>query len=210
MADANKPDELLPTRASLLKRLKNLEDNQSWQEFFDTYSGFIHHIAMKSGLTDAEAKDVVQETFIAVAKNIGAFEYDPRGSFKAWLLKGTHWRIAEQFRRRLPVSQGSSEGMKDTRRTRTFERFPTSTAHGWDAKWEVDWRNYIQNAAIQRIRRTVNPKHYQIFDTYVIKCWPVEKVMKTLRVSEAQVYKAKERIVKSLQAEVLRLEKKGI
>ena len=42
---------------------------------------------MKAGLTQVEAQEVVQETVIAVAKNIANFKRDPqRGSFKAWLL----------------------------------------------------------------------------------------------------------------------------
>jgi len=33
---ANENDELIPTKASLLGRLKNSKDQASWQEFFDT------------------------------------------------------------------------------------------------------------------------------------------------------------------------------
>jgi len=33
------PADLIPTRKSLLGRLKNFEDNASWRDFFDTYSG---------------------------------------------------------------------------------------------------------------------------------------------------------------------------
>jgi hypothetical protein len=31
------PEELIPTRKSLLGRLKDWQDNESWQDFFDTY-----------------------------------------------------------------------------------------------------------------------------------------------------------------------------
>ena len=91
-------DELLPTRQSLLSRLRDWDDQESWREFFETYWRLIYSVARKSGLTDDEAQDVVQETVITVAKNIG--KYDPReGSFKSWLLHTTRWRIADQFRR---------------------------------------------------------------------------------------------------------------
>ena len=33
----NQPDELIPTRWSLIGRLKNWDDQVSWREFFDTY-----------------------------------------------------------------------------------------------------------------------------------------------------------------------------
>lgn len=96
-----RPDELLPTRASLLKRLRNWQDQASWQDFFNTYWKLIYGVARKAGLTDAEAQDVLQETLVSVAKHIPTFKYDPTiGSFKAWLLNMTRWRIVGQFRKR--------------------------------------------------------------------------------------------------------------
>jgi RNA polymerase sigma-70 factor (ECF subfamily) len=48
-------------------------------------------------MTDAEAQDVVQET-IFLARHMPTFKYDPAiGSFKAWLLNMTRWRIIDQF-----------------------------------------------------------------------------------------------------------------
>src|SRR5215831_9811818 len=96
----------LATRASLLGRLKNLEDEVSWQQFFDTYWQLIYRIAVRSGLTDSEGQDVVQETVITASKHLPAFRYDPKVcSFKTWLLRLARWRIIDQFRKRLPAAQ---------------------------------------------------------------------------------------------------------
>lgn len=48
-------DEFIPTRRSLLSRLKHLDGQASWQEFFGTYSRLIYRVAVKAGLSDAEA-----------------------------------------------------------------------------------------------------------------------------------------------------------
>src|SRR2546430_13418551 len=97
----NAEDELIPTRASLLGRLKDWKDEASWKVFFETYWKLIYNAAIKAGLTDAEAQDVVQETVISVSKSMPSFEYDAvGGSFKSWLLKLTAWRIVDQKRRR--------------------------------------------------------------------------------------------------------------
>src|SRR2546422_10427578 len=94
-------DEFIPTRRSLLSRLRNWEDQKSWQEFFDTYGKLIHRIAVKAGLSDAEAQDVVQETVIVVSRKIAGFKYDPAlGSFKSWLLLITRRRIEKQLNKR--------------------------------------------------------------------------------------------------------------
>src|SRR4051794_34306024 len=93
-------DELIPTRQSLLSRIKDWSDNDSWQDFFDTYWKLIYRTARASGLQRAEAEEVVQETLITISKAVADFEYDPRkGSFKSYLRTATIWRIRDRFRR---------------------------------------------------------------------------------------------------------------
>lgn len=74
------------TRSSLLRRLKSWDDQSGWQEFFDTYWKLIYAVAIKAGLSNAEAHDVVQETVVGVAKQMRVGGYDrDKGSFKNWL-----------------------------------------------------------------------------------------------------------------------------
>src|SRR5258708_687525 len=104
---------LTATRKSLVERLTNWEDRRNWEEFFETYWRLIYGVARQSGLSDAEAQDVVQETVITVAKNITKYEREV-GSFKGWLLHITRWRIADQFRKRAP--QQARRERADSRR----------------------------------------------------------------------------------------------
>jgi RNA polymerase sigma-70 factor (ECF subfamily) len=98
---SDSPDELVPTRRSLIERLRDLDDQPSWREFFDTYWMLIYGAAIKAGLNDQEAEDVVQETIIGVARKMPDFHYDPAVcSFKGWLMHVTRCRIADRFRRR--------------------------------------------------------------------------------------------------------------
>src|SRR3989442_10829475 len=108
-------DEFIPTRRSLLTRLKNLDDQESWKDFFDTYAKLIHRVAIKAGLNDAEAQDVVQETVIIVAKKLPDFKYDPAlGSFKSWLRLITRRRIEKQLKKRMPAKVGQSSRLSES------------------------------------------------------------------------------------------------
>src|SRR5438128_6501317 len=90
----------IPTRRSLLSRIKDWQNQESWEDFYNTYWKLVYSVARKAGLTDPEAQDVVQETFVHVAKNIPKFHYDPTvGSFKNWLLHTSRWHIAAHFRK---------------------------------------------------------------------------------------------------------------
>ena len=71
-------DLSIATRASLLQRLKDCDDQASWQEFYDLYRDLISSFALKAGLTLSEAEEVVQETVIGVARKLPDFSYDPR------------------------------------------------------------------------------------------------------------------------------------
>jgi RNA polymerase sigma-70 factor (ECF subfamily) len=204
-------DETLPTRPSLLSRLKDLDDQESWRDFFDSYWNLIYRMAIVAGLTQAEAQDVVQETVITVAKNIQQFKYDPaRGSFKGWLLQTTRWRIMDEFRKRgtLPP-QAPAPDPDNTRRTDPIERVPDPASRDFEQVYEEEWQKNLWNAALERVRRRVRPKQYQIFDLYVLQAWPVEKVRATLKVSTAQVYLAKLRLAARIKREVKRLERQA-
>jgi RNA polymerase sigma factor (sigma-70 family) len=201
-----KRTEMLATRRSLVDRLANWEDRKHWQEFFDTYWKLIYSAARKSGLTDAEAQEVVQETIITVAKRIDQLRYDPEvGSFKGWLLHITRWRIADQFRKRQPGQQQRARTHAD-RTTATIERVADSNAVDLDALWEKEWQQNLLAAAITRVKKKIDPKQFQIFDCYVRKEWPAQKVADTLRVNVGQVYLARHRVGALLKKEIKALE----
>src|SRR5437867_8951662 len=97
----DRTDQWIPTRRSLLSRLRNWEDHASWQQFFDTYWKLIYTVALKSGLSDTEAEEVVQETVISIARKMPSYQYDPTNcSFKGWLKHVTRLRILDQYRKR--------------------------------------------------------------------------------------------------------------
>jgi RNA polymerase sigma factor (sigma-70 family) len=199
-------DSSLMTRASLLGRLKNWEDAESWEEFTQTYSRLIRGVAVQSGLSEAEAKDVEQETLLSVARTIHEFESNPeRGSFKSWLLNLTRWRITDQFRKRSPGA-ASSESMTRDDGTATAER--VEDPRSLDAVWEVEWKKNLLETALSRVGRKVKPKHMQIFDLYSIRRWPATKVARELGVSLVQVYLVHHRVTKLLKQEAAYLEKK--
>ena len=202
-----KTASLLATRRSLVDRLADWDDRQRWQEFFDTYWKLIYSAARKSGLTDSEAQQVVQETVITVAKNIEKLKYDPAiGSFKGWLLQITRWRIADEFRKREP-DNAKRPRLADDRLTATVERVPDWRIVDLDAVWEANWKENLFGAAIARVKKKVDPKQFQIFDCYVRKEWPAQKVVQRLGVNVGQVYLARHRVGALLKKEIKVLEK---
>jgi RNA polymerase sigma factor (sigma-70 family) len=204
---AEPKDELIPTRATLIQRLKDWQDQSSWQDFFDTYWKLIYGTATKSGLTATEAQDVVQETMISVAKHMPAFKYDPAiGSFKTWLLNMTRWRITDQLRQRGPFVAKHSTSDDTAAGTRTVDKVVDPMGRDLDALWDAEWEKNLLDAAMAKVKRRLDPIKYQIFDLYVNKEWPPERVAATFGISVDQVYLAKHRTTELIKEEVKKLE----
>ncbi len=200
-------DELIPTRATLIQRLKNWQDQASWQDFFDTYWKLIYNVALKGGLSEVEAQEVVQETMISIAKHMPGFKYDPAiGSFKGWLLKMTRWRITDQLRKRGSTAEWPSVSHDTATGDHAVEQVVDPASQDWNAVWDAEWRRNLFDAAIARVKRRCDPQKYQMFDLYVNKEWSPAKVAGAFGVSIAQVYLAKHRVTEMIAEEVRRLE----
>ena len=205
--------ELLPTRSSLLGRLRDWEDQASWREFFDTYWKFIYSVAIKSGLSDQEAEDVVQETVLSVAKKMPEYVYDPvRCSFKGWLMHVTRLRILDQLRRRQPAFQHSPGSDDHSRQTPTVERIadPAGSLAEQDTAWDEEWERNLVDAAMERVKLRVKPEHYQIFHLSAVKGLKTGEVARMMQVNIGQVYLIRHRLAKEVKREVERLKQKPL
>jgi len=202
-------DDSYPTRASLLERLKATDDRQSWEEFYGLYGRLIRGFALKAGLTEEEADEVVQETSAAVAQHLPEFRYDPkRCSFKTWLLNLSQWRVTDQLRKRLPtVARPASDAVSEEgTRTATMERVPDPSGAELERLWDGEWRGTLLEKACERVKEQVESKQWQIFDLYVLKEWKPGEVARALGVNLGRVYLTKHRVAKLLKVEVERLE----
>jgi RNA polymerase sigma factor (sigma-70 family) len=208
-------DDSYATRSSLLHRVKDTTDQQSWQEFNDLYSKLILGFALKAGLTEDEAKEVVQDTLIAAAKNLPEFRYNPKlCSFKTWLLNLSNWRVKDQLRkRRAPASPhqiNRTHGHQDDEpHTATIERVTDPAGDPLEAIWDKEWKMTIWDAALGRVKVQLDLKQWQIFDLYVLKEWPVREVAKALGVSIGRIYLAKHRVSALVKREVKRIGQTG-
>jgi RNA polymerase sigma factor (sigma-70 family) len=192
------------TRRSLLLRLRDWNDQGSWQEFSKIYERLIFDTALKAGLTREESQEVVQETLLSVAKKIAGFDYDPEiGSFRGWLLQITRRRIVDQLRKRRPHSAERMPGNSGAH----IEYVSDPTGSRLDALWKAEWHQALLDMARTLVKRTVSTKQYRMFELYVLQQLPIKTVMSELKVNAAQIYMAKYRISRMLKKQLRELEK---
>lgn len=196
-------DSFLPTRQSLLSKLRDWENHDSWRLFFDTYSKLIYDLARRAGLSEVAAQDVVQETVLTAAKEMPDFRYDSKkGSFKSWLRLLTRRRISDALR------QQYRQGMHAEPEKQLPE--DTEADHAFETQWDAEWQSHLAAAALHRVKQRANPLHFQVFDLLTVQGWGAGDVAKTLKVNLAQVYLIRSRLRRMVREELEKLEKEGI
>lgn len=212
---ASAPGPSLHTRPTLLFRLRDWQDETSWNEFYRLYRNFIYGLARRAGLAHADADEVTQDVFKRVAETIHEFESNPaRGTFRGWLAQLTRWRIMDKHRARRPDERAAMARREDPAddRTRTIERLADSSgsANPWgDATVEEEeWQRHVLEIAWARLARRTPAKQFQAFELYARQNWPVLQVARELGFNPATIYVLNHRLMKQLKAEVAVLQKR--
>ncbi len=199
--------DALHTRRSLISRLRNLDDRDSWEDFFGTYWKLIFSVARKAGCTEQEAEEVVQETTVTVMRCIQDYRYDPKVcSFKNWLRHKTQWRIIDQVRKRPPDFVQPFAPPSDTSATPLIERIADPETLELDSVWEEEWEKNLVDAAMERIKRRIKPEHYQIFYLGAVRNLGPKRIAESMGVNIAQVYLVRHRVAALVRKEVRLLE----
>jgi RNA polymerase sigma factor (sigma-70 family) len=190
------------TRPSLLIRLRDPRDERAWGEFLDIYTPLIHRLARQSGLQGADADDLAQEVFRAVAGAIDRWDPDPgRGSFRGWLFRIARNAVINLLdaRRRQPNGAG------DTGIHRLLEQQP---AAGPDATaiFEEEYRRGLFRWAVDRVRGEFRASTWQAFWQTAVEGQKPQDVAASLGLSAGAVYVYRNRVVARLRREIEEIE----
>jgi RNA polymerase sigma-70 factor (ECF subfamily) len=192
-----------PTRRSLLSRLKDWDNQDSWRQFFELYWRLIYDMARKAGLGDAAAQDVVQETVLAAAKQLPNFKYDrAKGSFKGWLMQITRRRISDALRQAYRHPSGTAEAESPV--------VPDDEVHQFEELWDSEWRSHLADSVLSQVKARCNPVHYQAFELLTVQGWSPMETGKALGLNLAQVYLIRSRLRRMVRDELGRLEAEGV
>lgn len=194
------------TQATLLASLRDAGDHASWQRFFDIYWKLLYSIARRSGLADAESKDVVQEAMIDVSKQMPNFQYDrKRGSFKSWLAVIMRRRIVDHRRGKNYKNMGV-EMPREERLGTALEAEQAAPDREFEKAWTEEWESHLLSAAMARVKQQTDGKQLQMFHLHVLKGQTVEEVCARLGCTGMAVYWAKYKLTRLLKKAMKEIE----
>jgi RNA polymerase sigma-70 factor (ECF subfamily) len=211
------------TSLSLLDRVK-ADDQQAWQRLVGLYTPLVCHWCARWQVTGADADDVVQDVFVAVAAGIEKFQRphpavgapsEPRpigsvgsqapavvtgpeatGSFRGWLGAITRNKLRDFYerRRRQPAAQGGSDVH------RLLQEIPDSTLS--DDAADAAQLSDVYHRALELIRGDFEDHTWQAFWRTAVDNQTPAEVAPALGMSKVAVRQAKARVLRRLKEEV--------
>ena len=194
--DGVTPDEGQPaTSLSLLERARS-RDERAWEQLVDLYTPLVYAWCRRAGLQPADAKDVGQEVFRAVARKLADFRHDREGdTFRGWLRTITRNKLRDLAAesRRSPAGFGGTDG------SNALDRLSAVDFES-DAELATE-RQLLYQRALEVIRTGFEERTWRMFWLTVVEDRPAEDVSRELGVTINAVYLAKSRVLRRLRNE---------
>jgi RNA polymerase sigma-70 factor (ECF subfamily) len=198
---SNKGSESGDPSSSLLVRVRS-KDQAAWERLVRLYTPLVYRWCRQNGLQAADAADVGQEVFQAVARKIGDFRRDsPRDSFRGWLRVITRNKLTD-YRRSLharAVAAGGTEAEALLRQT--AEDLPPP-----DPDSDAEELDLLVRKTVELIRGEFEDRTWRAFWGMAIDGRPAADVASELGISANAVYLAKGRVLRRLREELAGLE----
>jgi RNA polymerase sigma factor (sigma-70 family) len=182
------------TSPSLLLRLRESNDSNSWAAFEAVYAPMVRVYCRRRGIQEADIDDLVQEVMTLVSKAIRNFDYDPsRGKFRAWFGTITANRVktflAVHATRipNLPPSAGNAIPIADP---------------GADSDWDLVFCQEVLRTACKRISSRFEEVTWSCFEKTWLSNLSASQVAAELGLPIHTVYVNKSRVLKQLEEEV--------
>lgn len=182
------------TRASLLVRVRDHRDVQAWTEFVAIYEPLVLRLMRRSGVQEADARELTQEALVAMARAIDRWDPDPaRGSFRGWLFRIARNLMINFLTRRKSHVRG--RGGSDM--LRLLEEQPAVGDES--ALYDFEYRKQRFHWAAERVRPEFTPSTWQAFWRTCVNAEPIASVARDLSLTAGAVYVARSRVMARLR-----------
>jgi len=178
------------TRASLVLRLQDAEDMAAWDEFAAIYGPVVFNVATSRGFQTADAENLVQEVFMAVASSISDWlGRDDRGRFRAWLLRIARNAAVDMITQKATRSLG--RGGSEVQLYLANLPAPCELSNALD----VEYQRKVFQWASERVRESVAEHTWQAFWLTSIEELSVVAAAAKLDTRPGNIYFARSRVM---------------
>jgi RNA polymerase sigma-70 factor (ECF subfamily) len=189
-------DQAPGTRVSLIVRLRDATDEAAWQEFVALYEPLIYRLARRKGLQDADARDLCQEVFRAVARAIERWDPGQCG-FRPWLFCITRNLLVNFLTR--PSHRRLGSGATSVQDLLESQAAPDPSA---TALFELEYRMRLFRWAAEQVKDEFMPATWRAFWQTAVDACPSAEVAAELGISIGAVYIARSRVLARIKKRI--------
>jgi RNA polymerase sigma-70 factor (ECF subfamily) len=187
------------TRASLIVKLKDPGDEDAWSEFVALYEPLVYRLARQKGLQDADARDLCQEVFRAVANAVDRWE-PGRGSFRGWLFQIARNLVINFLTR----GYSRNRGIGGTSVMELLDAQPAPDLSA-SAFFEAEYQRRVFQWAAGEIQSEFSPSTWQAFWQTAVEDRGASDVAAELGLSVGAIYVARSRVLARLKRRIEKL-----
>jgi RNA polymerase sigma factor (sigma-70 family) len=185
------------TSLSLLARVREQSDAESWQELVSIYAPLLRRWLRAYDVQDADVDDLVQEVLSAAARELPEFQHNERpGAFRSWLRKVLVNRLRHFWRSRQhpTIAAGGSS---------VWERLQQleDDASQASSEWEAEHDRAVLARLMEVVRPTFHSKTWEAFRRQMFGQQRADQVAAELEMSLSSVYVARSRVLAALRRE---------
>lgn len=196
------------TRHSLILRIRNREDADSWREFVSIYEPVIYRVAVRRGMQHADAMELVQRVLLAVARAVDRFQPDTnRAKFRTWLFRITHNEFCKQYQSTCKHTASGDSAVHRLLDEHPDPRTPHISSRNDD--FSIEYRRAIFRWAAERVKPKVKPSTWQAFWMTSVENTSAEDAARETGLSVGAVYVARSRVMARLQEVATKYEEKA-
>jgi RNA polymerase sigma-70 factor (ECF subfamily) len=184
---------------SLIVKLRDSTDSRAWSEFVALYEPLVYRLGQRKGLQDADARDLCQEVFRAVAGSIDRWE-PSRGSFRGWLSTIARNLMINFLTRGRHQARGSGA----TSVQELLEAQPAADPSA-TAVFDREFRRQLFLAAASEVQSEFATATWQAFWQTAVEDLRPAEVAAALGLSVGAVYVARSRVLARIRRRVERL-----
>ena len=142
-----------------MQRLKNKDDDKSWEDFSDAYRGFIFSILNRMRVDASLIDDLMQDILLSVWKSMPGFEYNPsKGRFSSWLAT-------------IAINTVKSAQLKKSRllarEQKVYNQQPHLEEGDLESMIEREWAEFLTKTAWQNVSQNLSEVMRQCFEGFM-------------------------------------------
>lgn len=182
------------TRASLILRLKDAENVAAWDEFAAIYAPVIFRVATSRGFQEADAENLVQEVFLAVANSVASWlEREDRGRFRPRLLRIARNESIDMLTERAtrPLGRDGSTADRVLANLPAYDEFSSAL--------DLEYERAVFHWAAEEVRAVVSEQTWDAFWLTSIDGLPVTEVAERLKIRPGNVYVSRSRMMSRIK-----------